>query len=273
MKIAIFFPFRFIAKLLKRIFKKSIYLKKHKSTLIDKHSIFYKIPIEVIKKELLILDSIRFTIELIDLNYNNLVGELKNATLNHGIANSKYQKDLALMFNHCWSIIDNTQRFIKLIQLLPSENNHRFINRIKHVTNFRHTFQHIDERIEKCFIVNDMPIYGEISWEFNSDSTNKFYARTGIHIPGSSKILINTDTINIPKNEIMNIKLETCLRFGKRTNYQFKKEILNISEFMKTLKNIIKNIESDLTLQFNKQNLIPQDWVKRRDIIVKIKFE
>ena len=242
--------------------------------IIDKNSILYNLPEELVRKDLFILDSLRFTIELIDLNYSLFIKELENLSINHGINNREYRKNLIPVFNYCWSIIDNSQRFIKLYKLLPSENNHGLINEISKISPLRNTFQHMDERIEECLLEYDVPFYGAISWEVNLGVENimhKFFAISGLFLPSVNKDY-RIEKKNIPKNEIREIKLQTFIRKGRKLNYEFIKKEIDISEFYVELNGVVKEFENNLEKQFKNQNATLIDWIKRRDIVLRFDF-
>lgn len=239
--------------------------------IINRDSILYNLPGQLLRKDLFILDSLRFTLELIDQNYSLFIKELNNLSVNHGIKNNEYRKNLIPVFNYCWSIIDNSQRFIKLYKLLPSKNNHALIKEISKITPLRNTFQHMDERIDECLLEYDVPFYGALSWEVNlgvKDTMHKFFAISGLFLPSIDKDY-RVEKKNIPKNEIQKITLQTFIRKGTKSNYEFVKKEIDISEFYLDLKNVVKEFESNLETQFKNQNAILVDWIKRRDIVLR----
>ena len=242
--------------------------------IIDKDSILYNLPRELVRKDLFILDSLRFTIELIDLNYSLFIKELENLSVNHGVNNNEYSKNLIPVFNFCWSIIDNSQRFVKLYKLLPSENNHALIKEISKISPLRNTFQHMDERIEECLLEYDVPFYGAISWEVNLGVENimhKFFAISGLFLPSVNKDY-RIEKKNIPKNKLQEIKLQTFIRTGRKPNLKFTKKEVDISELYLKLNDVVKEFEKNLERQFKNQNATFIDWIKRRDIVLRFDF-
>ncbi|TRX63278.1 hypothetical protein [Carboxylicivirga sp. M1479] len=230
----------------------------------------YNLPVGLKRKDLLILDSIRFTIELIEENYSSLDKELKGLSYKHG--NKK--KNLIPTFNFCWSIIDNIQRFIKLYKLLPTNNNHELIKELSKVTPLRNTFQHMDERVEECLLEYDMPFYGTVSWLINFGKDNflhKFYALSGLYIPVKEKQL-RIEKRDLPIDELHKITLQTFIRKGRKSTVIYEKKEIDLSELYVNFKSIIHQLEVNLSEQFIKQKAQGLDWKKRRDIIIKIAF-
>lgn len=242
--------------------------------IIEKNSILYNLPKELAIKDLLILDSIRFTIELIDLNYSLLLSELENVSHNFPNSNNNYEKNLIPIFNSCWSIIDNTQRLKQQYKLLPSSDNHNLVKDLSDITSLRNTFQHMDERIEECLLEGEMPFYGVISWEIKlieGSMMNKFFAISGLYIP-RGKLAFQVVKKDIPFNEILDIRLSTFVREGKKPDFAFVKKEISISDLFVKIKSIIENFESNLNNQFINQNATFTDWIKLRDVLLKIEF-
>ena len=86
--------------------------------LLKKTSVLRRLPL-LDEKQLLILDSLRFTIDIIDYNY----GKLQNRIL--GISTGKEYKIHPQVFHYAWSMLDNIRRFIRIYKVL--EEAYRFI--------------------------------------------------------------------------------------------------------------------------------------------------
>lgn len=242
--------------------------------IIKKDSVLYNLPTGLALKDLLILDSIRFTAELIEYNYSLFFKELENISHKYENNKAEFKKDLIPVFNSCWSIIDNCQRLIKQYKLLPSDNKHSLITKLAYITPLRNTFQHMDERIEECLIEFEMPFYGVISWEVNlndDEMTQKFFLISGLYIPRGKLDLKIEKKIN-PLNEIVDIKLETFIRKGRKPNFKYKKVEVNISDLYQQIKSIIMKFEDKLNIQFMEQNAINADWIKSRDVLIKVNY-
>lgn len=241
-----------------------------KKCLINNKSVIYNLPLEISRRDLLIIDSIRFSIELIELNYNNLIEELEKVMVYHSNGNSNYSKNLICMFNSAWGIIDHTNRFYKLKKLLSPMKDDFFYEGERILSKFRNTFQHLQDRIDECLTELESPFYGSLSWGYKpekSTNTQKYYAITGLVIPQKEKIKIEKSEDVIPINIITNIKIET---FIKDDNKTFIKESVNITKLINSIEKIIIEFEKDLETIFNDTKLTQRDWVSRRDIIIMI---
>lgn len=239
-----------------------------KIVLVDKNSALYKLPAEFSHKDLLLFDSIRFIVEIIEMNYNGLIDELEKATTYHGRTNSNHTKNLPLMFNYCWNIIDYSHKFIKLIKL-QSPKEEKFFKEIAIVSKFRNTFQHIDERVDECLYQDETPFLGVITWLYkqgNTGVTYKYFARSGLSIPRNKQIEVKLPDEEPVLNTISNIKIETFIDQCKKS---FSKEELNISNHLNAIKSIVVKLESGIKDIMSQAEINPQDWIKRRDIIVR----
>ncbi|RIJ45289.1 hypothetical protein D1614_23540 [Maribellus luteus] len=240
--------------------------------IINKDSCLYNLPAGLALKDLLILDSIRFTIELIEHNYLSLYKELE--TISFNFENENYTRNLIPVFNNCWSLIDNCQRLINQYKLLPSDNDHQLIKEISYITPLRNTFQHMDERINECLFEAEMPFYGVVSWEVKlteGEMTQKFFLISSLYIP-RGKLMHRVKKKENPKNILVDISLETFIRKGRKPNVKFEKIDVNITRLFNQIISLIKQFESKLDEVFMNQNATKTDWSKRRDIMLKINY-
>jgi len=209
---------------------------------------------------------------MIDLNYQLLLKELER--ISHNSDDKDFKRNLIPVFNNCWSLIDNCQRLIKQYKLLHSDNEHELIREISYITPLRNTFQHMDERIEECLFESDMPFYGVISWEIKlteGEMTQKFFLISSLYIP-RGKLSHRIEKKTNPMNELVDIKLETFIRKGRKPKVKFEKVEINISKLYNQVISIIKKFEAKLDKNFMEQNAKKTDWIKRRDIMLKINY-
>ena len=75
-----------------------------------------------------------------------------------------------------------------------------------------------------------------------------------------------------PMNELVDIKLETFIRKGRKPKVKFEKVEINISKLYNQVISIIKKFEAKLDKNFMEQNAKKTDWIKRRDIMLKINY-
>ncbi len=239
--------------------------------LIEKDSILFYLPKNLRIGDLLILDSLRFSIEMIDYNYQNFLEEILKISYRDSKIGKPFKKDIIPIFINCWSVIDNFQRFIKLYQILPSNNNHALIKDLLKINSLRNTFQHLDERIKECLFENEMPFYGVISWEMNfgvDDQMSKFFIISGLFI-SHKKFVMKIQKSYHPLNEIVNISLQTYVNKGTMKNPIFSKIEFSLSDYLEKARLIIKNFEINLENQFLEQGVTRTNWSKRRDVILK----
>ena len=136
------------------------------------NSVLHFLPKEIDGKQLMIIDSLRFTLEMIDFNYEELIKCLEN------IITKKEKKIHYKVFNYAWSIIDNSHRFVRLYKCLkPSEDS--LIERLSYLDKFRNAIQHVDKNLEQSHVKmldNRRPIYGAIKWFVSDFEKNKKYS-------------------------------------------------------------------------------------------------
>lgn len=221
------------------------------------NSILRLLPITLEKRQLLILDSIRFTLEMIDYSYKMLKEKLLITS-----KRKNRQYDLPELFTYAWNIVDNSKRFYSLYKKLPSTNNHRNVEKLDFLLTFRNTYQHLDQRIDESILTNEKPIYGSLKWQFTDAETNKTVyclAISGINL-GTKGHSIYPEDNSKSKNEIDNIIIETVDPKGMKE--------IDLSELYLNIVDITDKLEIQLNEQFEAQNAIKVDWIKRRDIIL-----
>ena len=108
------------------------------------------------EKQLLVLDSLRFTIEMIDYSYLNLEKRIIE------LSTKTEERDYPALFLYCWTILDNARRFTRLYKILPTNTGHQNIKSIEYVNSPRNTHQHLDERIDESLIDSKQPFYGTL---------------------------------------------------------------------------------------------------------------
>ena len=116
--------------------------------LLKESSVLRRLPAVIEEKQLLILDSLRFTIDIIDYNYENIENRILR------ISEGKENKEFPQLFHYVWSLLDNVRRFIMLYQVLATDNNYTLIEPIKYVNDSRNTYQHMEARIDNHFLEN-----------------------------------------------------------------------------------------------------------------------
>jgi soluble cytochrome b562 len=231
--------------------------------ILKQDSIIRYLPIDLEKRQFVILDSIRFSLEMIDNSWLSLIHQI------HELSQEKYAeaKDFPKLFKEAWSIIDNTQRLIKLHGLLKIKNQKNLMNEIAYIKDFRHTFQHLDERIDEALLNFDFPIYGILTWNYLnliSGNIDIFITSSGIT---REDISFPFDTSKFDRNKSLdNITLETVVR----VKGQFIRKQLDLTLLIEKLESIITSFENDLEQKFIDLDMELADWKSRKDIVLRI---
>lgn len=232
------------------------------------NSILHHLPVNINKRQFLILDAIRFSLEIIENSWEKLVNELQRLSAE----NTNHVKDLPFFYIEAWSIIDNTQRLIKLHSHLNIENQNELMNSIKHVKNFRHTYQHLDERIDEALVDSDVPIYGILTWNYLNPETNKvmpFLTSSGI---ARYDLKFNYDVTKFDKSKtIDNVKLDTVIRIKKDGVWVFERASIDLTDLVDEIIKIVRIFENYLAEQAKDKNLQIANWKSRKDILISMK--
>jgi len=222
--------------------------------LITDNSILKNLPISVGKKQILILDSLRFVLEMIDYSYENLLVKLTQVSENAATRN------LPEIFGYAWSIIDNSNRVVSIAKQLPWEYPDKILGHLYYVKEFRNTFQHLDERIDESLLKTQSPFLGVISWadhKFEEKQIELIQIISGnlLHGPSAKQTFPN---INDCQPGINNIFLHTVNKKGQTIE-------TDLGILMKNLKKLVIEFE----MRF--KDLTPVNWSSRQDIVLRIK--
>jgi hypothetical protein len=221
--------------------------------IIAENSILRDLPKELGERDLLIFDAIRFTIDIINNNWEILNEQL----LHHSIGG---KKNFIRIFNEVWSIIDNVYRFKKFYKLLPSKSNHQILEAIPDLHPFRNTLAHLDDRINESLLKTNSAFYGSLTWIYRNDTIRKnqtLVAVSGI-VQNNSKQFFQFETYDESSELIYGIKLQTVNKYDIIE--------ISISDLILSLIQVIKTIEEGL--ETTCQHLDKMDWRHLRDILL-----
>ena len=222
------------------------------------------LPKEFGEEKLMILDSLRFTLEMLDYSYEQLIQCLTSVSLN--LENKIHFK----IFHYAWTMIDHGQRFQKLyLTLNPPEES--IIKDLNYLDKFRNAIQHVDLNLKKTnvkMIENGRPIYGALKWVVCNNETNETFA--SMLISG----IFNINNIAFKQHEqggylnlINEIILETDTLKKKDENE------INLCKLIRDISIITKNLDSNLIETINSNKLQTLDWKSRKDVLLNMKNE
>jgi hypothetical protein len=224
--------------------------------LLDKHSILKSLPKTISFEQYIILDAIRFTIEIIQISYDELLKELEAIS-------TKKDKNIPKAFNSAWNIIDNIQRLNEIYKKFPQQTELTLFKDIAEIKFFRNSYQHLEDRIKEIIIDKRLPVFGALKWAVN-DNKNPFscLAISGKFYGKETQIINPADITD--KAFISQITLMTTVRQDKQT---VEKEIV-ISDLITTLKSNIEKLETELVTSLKAKELLPEKQDLLTDIVI-----
>jgi hypothetical protein len=227
-------------------------MRNQSNMLLSEKSILRHLPI-LDRKTMYVLDSLRFTLEMMDISY----GELERSIIN--LSTGQEKKNFPLLFSTCWNFIDQSSRFAKLYRQLASASNHKILDPLTILNEVRNTYQHLDERIEEIILEDHKPLYGCLQWSFNNHQLNKaitHIAVSGIYDHRQHEFKVPAYNANCL---IENILLETVTKTESK--------VLNISNLNSDIHKIVLKLEQSLSNSFQEQKLELREWSSMRDIL------
>lgn len=138
---------------------------------LPKNSFVHSIPCNVEKTQVLLIEGMRLSCNMVITSFLRLQSSLVSIEQNDF-------HDYAPYFLDAWSIIDSANRFDRLreklrnSEILPDPKKSNYTNILRKTTAFRNSFQHLEERIVNEGIpVNEIiPIFWVIKWLNVQDS-------------------------------------------------------------------------------------------------------
>jgi hypothetical protein len=131
------------------------------------------IPNSLDRKQILVVDGIRYSVDMADLAYGRLTEVL--------VQFAKHQEPrrewFSLAFQDAWSLVDYIERLRKLIPHLPIKKSDPafalFFRKAVDATELRHASQHLDNDLQKGERLQS-PVWGSLSWIEPPQAGNKF---------------------------------------------------------------------------------------------------
>lgn len=145
--------------------------------------------VEFSRRQLLILDGLRYAADMADIAYARLESHLQSLAASNG---EPAVRDIAMAMLDAWSIVDSAHRFRDLLDNLPGLKKSDWVRllraRTEDVASLRNCVQH------QLGELDDLALYGRGVWGYlswaevrNGVHTGKWLmAAPGVHLPGMS---------------------------------------------------------------------------------------
>lgn len=172
--------------------------------IIKKDSPFRNLPDKLNRKQILLFDGIRLSVEMIDFAYNRLYKNLSSLSAKAiDVPKQEISDACILCWIDIWNIIDSGYRLRQLLQSFPSLKQNDpilqlFYRNTEIFEKTRHIIQHIRTEIDN-YIKADVPIFGVLSWVYNRKEKNKFKIFT--LSPGSFYLGVRNESLLISNGE------------------------------------------------------------------------
>ena len=139
--------------------------------ILDKDSPLRRLPHLADPREALLVDGIRYAIEMADLVYSRLRSSAHSISLARLRDEQPLAGTFASIFLDAWSVIDSVNRLRLLLgsSLLRKRAEVRgFLAATRAIEDLRHAVQHLDERLEGL-AQQHQPAWGSVAWMFGRD--------------------------------------------------------------------------------------------------------
>lgn len=229
---------------------------------ISKNSHFRFPPINLKPGQVIVFNAITYSVDICEITYNRFYAELIKFSENPSSTNENYPK----LFADVWTIISNATIFMNLItRHFDLDSDEPMLTELHKAKKLRNTYQHIDERISEILTLNDLPMYGSLTWVRNIPNSNKFqqfFLYSGVFTNHKEKVggQMVSPTMEIGIDEIDEIIFESIIKQGRnfpKVDISLKKLIADIRDWIEHFENqITKQLENYSKMKRHNTNLI-----------------
>lgn len=198
------------------------------------------IPSSLRPDQRVLLNGIRFSIEVLDVSYRRLEKSLL------AIAEARENKSpfpdnmYPHAFADAWSIIDTLVRLTNLVKRLPKGERHpavrSFLSETYTAEQLRHAYQHLEKEIKELAAQN-LPVWGTLHWDTPIAGTESYRLHT--LLPGTIQ------SQNIPfKDDKAPMRSVVLRAYG---------HVFDILAAMRSVERLARSLEASLAPQFRGQ--------------------
>lgn len=224
--------------------------------ILSKKSYIRNPPVVIDPKQVVIFDSIRFSLDICNLSYNRLKSSLDLLTDKVEIS----QKDYPEIFLDVWSLINNSVIFYKISKReFNLKSDEPYFQEIMRARTLRDSNQHIDERLSQVLKTENYPIYGSLSWKkryAESDDIKISTIYSGLFTHRNQVSMTLTNTMEDELDEyIQQIVFTGIARKGTKPEFYFEEEKVSINRLVRDLKWWANHFDGQLESQLENLDL------------------
>jgi len=199
-------------------------------------------------KQVLIFNGIQYSVDVCDIAYERLKNNLHNLAFSEGNLKTSFPE----VFSDIWMIINNATIFYNILTLhFGISKEDMIFDKIRGIEFLRHSYQHIEERINEILYDKEMPIYGTLSWyaqkEPDSDGGKICMIQPGSITHKQMSEMKGINPVGRKNDKTINdIEFSMIIKINK--NFELK--TIKLNELMNGLEEVIAKIEDQLRDQF-----------------------
>jgi hypothetical protein len=220
--------------------------------LIPDNSVFNRVPLSLDRRQVFLLEGIRYSANAIGIAYERLYHEVE--AISASVTTQRLpQGGFYSIFNEAWSVIDSSHRFgIMVSALCNGPGKYSTLKSYPSLLSakaLRNTFHHIDERIDEQILPLNAPVLGTLSW---IQLVEKNLLRVFSLIAGHPR---ETHLVGTPNPFMYNLytpidHITLDATVGKSSGHE---ESLDLSLLVRDVRDIIGRLETDITVQLSAQ--------------------
>ncbi|RYZ84009.1 MAG: hypothetical protein EOP04_18850 [Proteobacteria bacterium] len=215
-------------------------------------SILYRIPVELEPRQRLLLEGIRYSVNMLFISWGQLKDVLQQISYKKEFDSEKYQA-----FMSAWTVVDCLDRIKSLFSKLSSVGFENLYDSVADLRAMRNTYHHIYDRVDTSIELN-YPLLGVLSWSCKSYGEQNFLHLNMI-AAGAQLDIREYEFIN-PAGQVVDIPigmvtLRSVIREKRGGALVTTKAAIDLSLIMHELDIALDNFEKLLSSQFSHHSL------------------
>jgi len=198
-------------------------------------SILRRLPSNLNERDVVILDAVRYSLEMVDIAHRRLLQAALGASAREV---DSYNRVGAALLIDAWSIVDSINRLVLLLGCLRKAKRHPTVQILTRAaetaTQLRNGAQHLDNEIN-TLVQSQRPAWGSLSWLFMPEAAPR--GTIVIFVSGTIRTMEQPLVNPIGKNIRFPIDLITLTAHGAS---------LCLSDVMRTLPSVVQTLEQSI---------------------------
>lgn len=232
--------------------------------IVKEDSPIFLIPKELSRKEILVLEGLRYSANMALLSYGRLRSDLNEISVGSKEIDFWYSA-----LNGAWGVLDSANRFYRLLRAIKINEKSPLHKEWENFKKLRDCFHHLDERIDEKYVDDHYPLFGVLTWSYYNPDINPKFAKMFIFSPGIQQGSKSFNPEN-PTGKEFRIPIDQISLTAHERAKDKDPVKVEIVPIISAIENTVKQLEESLNIEYDKlkdrKSVFPTDATIRFDI-------